>query len=54
MAYLPCGEERYLNVNTELRVSGGWSNTKKTTSMLTMDSTDGNLDTVYHVAWKKC
>jgi hypothetical protein len=54
MAFLPCGEERYLNVNTELRVSAGWSDTKKTTSMLTMDSTDGNLDTVYHVAWKKC
>jgi hypothetical protein len=54
LAYLPCGEERYLNINTELRVNGGWSNTKKTTSMLTMDSTDGNLDTVYHVAWKKC
>ncbi|GIF19972.1 hypothetical protein BJ973_002123 [Actinoplanes tereljensis] len=54
LAYLPCGEQRYLNVNTELRVNGGWSNVKKTTSMLTMDSTDGRLDTLYHVAWKKC
>ncbi|GAB2585008.1 hypothetical protein Aab01nite_53420 [Paractinoplanes abujensis] len=54
LAFLPCGEERNLNVNTELRVNAGWSDTKKTTSMLTMDSTDGNLDTVYHVAWKKC
>lgn len=54
LSFLPCGEERYLNVNTELRVSGGSSNTKKTTSFITMDSTDGNLDTVYHVAWKKC
>ncbi|GAA2688015.1 DUF4360 domain-containing protein [Actinoplanes palleronii] len=53
LAYLPCGEQRYLNVNTELRVSGGWSDKKKT-SFMTMDSTDGNLDTVYHVAWKKC
>ena len=54
LSYLPCGEQRYLNVNTELRVNRGWSDTKRTTSMLTMDSTDGNLDTVYHVAWKKC
>ncbi|MGK5680266.1 DUF4360 domain-containing protein [Actinoplanes sp. URMC 104] len=54
LAFLPCGEQRYLNVNTELRVNAGSSNTKKTTSMLTMDSTDGRIDTVYHVAWKKC
>lgn len=54
MSFLPCGEQRYLNVNTELRVNAGWSDKKKTTSFLTMDSTDGNLDTVYHVAWKKC
>jgi hypothetical protein len=52
-SYLPCGEERYLNVNTELRVNRGWSN-PKTTSFLEMDSTDGRIDTVYHVAWKKC
>jgi hypothetical protein len=54
LSFLPCGEERYLNVNTELRVNGGWSNTRRTTSFLTMDSTDGRIDTVYHVAWKKC
>ncbi|MGW4946106.1 DUF4360 domain-containing protein [Actinoplanes sp. NPDC004185] len=54
LSYRPCGEERYLNVNNELRVNAGWSDKKRTTSMLTMDSTDGNLDTVYHVAWKKC
>ena len=54
LSYLRCGEQRYLNVNTELRVSGGWSNTRRTTSFLTMDSTDGRIDTVYHVAWKKC
>ncbi|BEL04133.1 DUF4360 domain-containing protein [Actinoplanes sichuanensis] len=53
LSFLPCGERRYLNVNTELRVNAGTSN-RKATSFLTMDSTDGNLDTVYHVAWKKC
>ncbi|BAL87822.1 hypothetical protein AMIS_26020 [Actinoplanes missouriensis 431] len=54
VSFLPCGERRFLNVNTELRVNAGWSDRKKTTSFLTMDSTDGNLDTVYHVAWRKC
>ena len=54
LSFLPCGEQRYLNVNTELRVDAGWSDKKKTTILLTMDSTDGNLDTAYHVAWKKC
>jgi hypothetical protein len=54
LSFLPCGEMRYLNVNTELRTSAGSSDARRTTSFVTMDSTDGNLDTVYHVAWKKC
>jgi hypothetical protein len=53
LSVLPCGEQRYLNVNTELRVKRGWSS-RNATSFLTMDSTDGRIDTVYHVAWKKC
>ena len=53
LSFLPCGEERYLNVNTELRVTRGWSS-RKATSFLTMDSTDGRIDTIYHVAWKHC
>jgi uncharacterized protein DUF4360 len=53
LSYLRCGEQRYLNVNTELRVNRGWSS-PKATSFLTMDSADGRLDTVYHIAWKKC
>jgi hypothetical protein len=54
LSFLPCGEQRYLNVNTELRASAGSSDARRTTSFVTMDSTDGNLNTVYHVAWKKC
>jgi hypothetical protein len=53
LSFLRCGEERYLNVNTELRVNRGGSSSKAT-SFLTMDSTDGRIDTVYHLAWKKC
>jgi opacity protein-like surface antigen len=54
LSFLRCGERRYLNINTELRVAAGSSNRWTTTSLLTMDSTDGNLDTIYHVAWKRC
>ncbi|WP_158887076.1 DUF4360 domain-containing protein [Amycolatopsis anabasis] len=50
----PCGEERNFNINTELRVDAGTSDPKKTTSFITMDSTDGNIRTTYHFAWKKC
>jgi len=54
LSFLPCGERRYLNINTELRVNAGWSDARHATSLLTMDSTDGSIDTVYHIAWKRC
>lgn len=49
LVYAPCGEQRNLNVNTELRVSGSGAS-----SFITMDSTDGSVSTIYHFAWKKC
>ncbi|MGV9298028.1 MULTISPECIES: DUF4360 domain-containing protein [Amycolatopsis] len=52
--YEPCGQERNLNINTELRTYAGSSDPAKTTSFLTMDSTDGSVQTVYHFAWKQC
>jgi hypothetical protein len=54
LAFEPCGEERNININTELRVNAGRSNPRRTTSFLTMDSTDGSISTVYHIAWKRC
>jgi hypothetical protein len=54
IVYAPCGEQRILNLNTELRVSAGTSDISKTTSFMAMDSTDGNVKTVFHLAWKKC
>jgi hypothetical protein len=47
----PCGEQRNLNINTELRLSQG---TSTETSFLAMDSTDGSIETVYHLAWQPC
>lgn len=54
LVYAPCGEIRYFNINTELRVNAGSSDTKTTTSLMSMDSTDVNISTTYHFAWKKC
>lgn len=53
MSWLPCGERRYLNINTELRVLAGRS-PRGTTSFITMDSSDGSLETIYRVSWMKC
>ncbi|MEQ4300727.1 DUF4360 domain-containing protein [Plantactinospora sp. B6F1] len=54
VSYAPCGEMRFLNINTELRVNVGTSNPATTTSFMAMDSTDGAINTIYHFAWKKC
>jgi Domain of unknown function (DUF4360) len=54
LVYAPCGALRNFNINTELRVSGGTSDLTKTTSFMTMDSTDGSFSTLYHFAWMTC
>ncbi|KAF4408343.1 MULTISPECIES: DUF4360 domain-containing protein [Streptomyces] len=54
LVWAPCGVDRNVNINSELRVSGGESNTKESTSFMTMDSTDGAVSTEYHIEWKKC
>jgi hypothetical protein len=54
LSWAPCGEERLLNINTELRVNKGTSDVKKTNSFIEMDSTDGSITTEYHFAWMQC
>ncbi|MER5436215.1 DUF4360 domain-containing protein [Streptomyces sp. NPDC002588] len=53
LVYAPCGVQRNFNINTELRVNAGSSSSSKV-SFMTMDSTDGDINTVYHMAWKEC
>jgi hypothetical protein len=53
LVYAPCGAVRYFNVNSELRVSKGTSNSHSTSS-ITMDSTDGSISTIYQFHWKQC
>ncbi|WP_267243113.1 DUF4360 domain-containing protein [Streptomyces sp. PR69] len=54
LVWAPCGAQRNFNINTELRVYAGSSDPATTTSFMTMDSTDGELNTIYHLAWKEC
>lgn len=54
MSYMPCGEMRYLNINTSLQASGGTSDTSKLTSYVTMDSADVGIATKYNFSWRKC
>jgi hypothetical protein len=54
LVYAPCGVLRNLNINTELRTMAGTSNPAKTTSFISMDSTDGAINTVYHFSWAQC
>jgi Domain of unknown function (DUF4360) len=54
LVYLPCGVQRDFNINTQLLVSAGTSDTTTTTSFMTMDSTDYSLATTYHFSWLQC
>ncbi|RKN43894.1 DUF4360 domain-containing protein [Streptomyces hoynatensis] len=54
LVYAPCGEVRNFNINTELRVNPGTSDTSETTSLITMDSADGDLSTTYQLSWMEC
>jgi hypothetical protein len=54
LVFKPCGEQRLFNINTELRVNKGTSDTSRTTSFMTMDSTDGAINTIYHFHWRRC
>ena len=54
LVWAPCGALRNLNINTELRAMAGTSDTAHTTSFISMDSTDGAINTIYHFQWAQC
>ncbi|MGW7052171.1 DUF4360 domain-containing protein [Streptomyces sp. NPDC054887] len=54
LVWAPCGVKRNFNINTELRVNAGTSDPAKTNSFIAMDSTDGDIRTIYRLAWKEC
>jgi|SRR5664279_1165263 len=54
LVWAPCGVDRNVNVNTELRVNAGSSDPTKNPSYINMDSTDFSTSTYFHLAWKHC
>lgn len=53
MIWHPCGESRLLNINDEIRISAGTSDTSTTASLISKESTEG-ADAAYHLVWKRC
>ncbi|MBA3489157.1 MAG: DUF4360 domain-containing protein [Longispora sp.] len=53
LMWAPCGAQRLLNINTELRVNAGSSDPKTTSSFISRGDSGGNID-IYHLAWKRC
>ncbi len=47
-----CGEERSLNVNTDLRVYAGASDPTTTASSIALHSAEGSVSSEYHFAWR--
>jgi hypothetical protein len=51
LVFAPCGEDRNLNINAELRADAG---TSSGATFIEMDSEHASVDTIYHFAWKNC
>ncbi|MEV2238216.1 DUF4360 domain-containing protein [Micromonospora sp. NPDC049891] len=51
LLYTPCGQQRVLNVNTELRVDAGTASSSVSMSMTT---TEGDVDTLFNLKWERC
>ena len=52
IAFAPCHRDVGLNVNTELRTYRG--SDPSYLNVLTMDSTDVSMGTIYHLAFHRC
>jgi len=51
IVFAPCGMVRNVNVNSEVRA---FTNSSNEASFVSMDSTDGSVNTRYQFAWKRC
>lgn len=50
--WAPCKTTRNININTELRLRSGSNSTP--TSIMTLDSTDTSVSTIFQFSWKRC
>ena len=51
LVYVPCSEQRVLNINTELRVDAPASGARSSMSMTT---SEGDVDTLFNFSWVRC
>ena len=51
LIYTPCADQQVLNVNTELRVDPGTSTSR---SVMSMRSSEGDVDTLFNFSWTRC
>lgn len=48
--YVPCGQQRVLNINTELRVEAGAAER----ASMSMTTSEGDVDTLFNLKWAQC
>jgi hypothetical protein len=48
----PCGAQRALNINTDVRVDN--TRNRRATGLMTVDSIDGQLKLIYGIKWRRC
>ena len=51
LVWSPCGANRSLNINTQVRLA---SRKRGATGIITMDSVDGQVTQLYGIKWKRC
>jgi Domain of unknown function (DUF4360) len=51
LVWHPCGAQRNLNINTEIRLTKG---TSTAASYINMDATDSAINTIIHYKWDEC
>lgn len=51
LVWAPCGAKRSLNINSQIRLD---SHSRSATGLLTTDSIDGSVQTIYNLKWKRC
>jgi hypothetical protein len=53
LVWAPCGIERALNINAQVRLLRGSSPVSSSSSM-SMDSERGRLEQIFHLSWRRC
>lgn len=52
VVWSPCGQQRALNINTQVRVDN--ARNRAGSGLMTLDSIDGALRHIYGISWRRC